>query len=260
MPRVQRQDWAEAEGRVYWFDNFLEAPRCEGILAELEFAFWRPSTVYLEGEDGKHQYVYSRRRVSSTTSERWFTPSLRRAIALIDRRVGRHLPQAPSRARRGDAVPALGFIGQELKRPPSDLEQSGLERAERPRHAACVDACAERSENNSGHVDSTTRRLGGDAEEEVTMTREQKAAVAKVIKKYGSKIDLEAKPEVLIEILRSFGRLFDDDGDGGAKPGGVGPNPCLVEDGRVTEQEIMKAILHLSREVASIKSMIKPRT
>jgi len=92
------------------------------------------------------------------------------------------------------------------------------------------------------------------------MTREQKAAVAKVIKKYGPKIDLEAKPEVLIEILRSFGRLFDDDGDGGAKPGGVGPNPCLVEDGRVTEQEIMKAILHLSREVASIKSLIKSRS
>jgi hypothetical protein len=91
-----------------------------------------------------------------------------------------------------------------------------------------VDARAERSENNSRHVDSTTRRLGGDAEEEVTMTREQKAAVAKVIKKYGSKIDLEAKPEVLIEILRSFGGLFDDDGDGGASPGGVGPNPCVV--------------------------------
>ena len=47
---------------------------------------------------------------------------------------------------------------------------------------------------------------------------------------------------MLIEILRSFGGLFDDDGDGGAKPGGVGPNPCVVADGRVTEQEIMKAI------------------
>jgi hypothetical protein len=34
----------------------------------------------------------------------------------------------------------------------------------------------------------------------------------------------------------------------------------VVADGRVTEQEIMKAILHLSREVASIKSMIKPRS
>ena len=92
------------------------------------------------------------------------------------------------------------------------------------------------------------------------MTREQKAAIAKVIKKHGSKIDLDAKPEVLIEILRSFGRLFDDDGDGGAKPGGVGPNPCVVADGRVTEQELMKAILSLSREVASIKSMIKSRS
>jgi prolyl 4-hydroxylase len=96
MQRVQRQDCAEAEGRLYWLDNFLEASRCEGILAELEFAFWRPSTVYLEGEGGNHQYVYSRRRVSSTTSEQWFTPPLRRAIALIDRRIGRHLPQAPS--------------------------------------------------------------------------------------------------------------------------------------------------------------------
>lgn len=91
------------------------------------------------------------------------------------------------------------------------------------------------------------------------MTREQKAAIAKVIKKYGAKIDLETHPEVLIEILRSFGRLFDD-GDGGAKPGGVGPNPCIVEDGRVTEQELMKAILHVSREVASIKSLLRSRS
>jgi hypothetical protein len=38
------------------------------------------------------------------------------------------------------------------------------------------------------------------------MNREQKATIAKVIKKYGSKIDLETNPEVLIEVLRSFGR------------------------------------------------------
>jgi hypothetical protein len=100
---------------------------------------------------------------------------------------------------------------------------------------------------------------GGGGEKESAMNREQKAAIAKVIKKYGSKIDLETNPEVLIEVLRSFGRLFDDDGDGGAKPGGVGPDPCLVEGGRVTEQELMKAILHLSREVASIKSLIRSR-
>ncbi len=92
------------------------------------------------------------------------------------------------------------------------------------------------------------------------MTRQQKATFAKIIKKYGAKIDLEAHPEVLIEILRSFGRLFDDNGDGGAAPGGVAPPPaCLVENGRVTEQDLMKAILSLSREVASIKSLIRSR-
>ena len=73
MPRVQRQDWAERRGASIGSTNFLEAPRCEGILAELEFALWRPSTVYREGEGGKHHYVHTRRRVSSTTSERWFT-------------------------------------------------------------------------------------------------------------------------------------------------------------------------------------------
>jgi hypothetical protein len=42
---------------------------------------------------------------------------------------------------------------------------------------------------------------GGGGEKESAMNREQKAAIAKVIKKYGSKIDLETNPEVLIEVL-----------------------------------------------------------
>jgi hypothetical protein len=79
------------------------------------------------------------------------------------------------------------------------------------------------------------------------MTREQKAAIAKVIKKYGSKIDLEAKQEVLIEILSSIGGLIDDTATAGRSPEASAPTPAWA-DGRVTEQEIMKAILHLSRE------------
>lgn len=94
--RAQRQDWTEADGRLYWIDGFLDARRCEAILAELEFSLWRRSTVYAEGEGGKHEYIYSGRRVSSSTSERWFTPSLRRTMRLIDRRIGQHLPLAIS--------------------------------------------------------------------------------------------------------------------------------------------------------------------
>lgn len=92
------------------------------------------------------------------------------------------------------------------------------------------------------------------------MTREQKAIISKVTKKYGSTIDLKANPEVLIEILRAFGRLFDDDPDGGL-PGGVGPisppDPCIVE--RMTMEDLMKAILKLTREVATLKAAIGAR-
>ena len=94
MRLIPRHDCAEAEGRIFWIDGFLDARRCKAVLTELEFAFWRRSTVYVEGEGGKHQYMYSGRRVSSTTSERWFTSPLRRTIAMIDRRLGQHMPEA----------------------------------------------------------------------------------------------------------------------------------------------------------------------
>jgi hypothetical protein len=95
------------------------------------------------------------------------------------------------------------------------------------------------------------------------MTREQQAVISKVTKKYGSTINLEAHPEVLFEILRAFGRLFDDL-DGGL-PGGVPPSPppppppCIVEGGRVTQEDLMNAILRLTRDVAAIKSSIDSR-
>jgi len=85
--------------------------------------------------------------------------------------------------------------------------------------------------------------------------------MAKIVKKYGATIDLDKHPETLIEILRAFGRVFDDP-DGGL-PGGVPPPPppppCLVEGGRVTAEDLMSAILKLSRDVAAIKTSIGGR-
>jgi hypothetical protein len=97
------------------------------------------------------------------------------------------------------------------------------------------------------------------------MTREQKAIISRVTKKYGSTIDLKANPEVLIEILRAFGRLFDDGpDDGGSPPGGAPepappppPDPCIVE--AITVEDLMKAILKLTRDVATIKTAIGAR-
>ncbi|MDB5481387.1 MAG: hypothetical protein JWO83_2440 [Caulobacteraceae bacterium] len=89
------------------------------------------------------------------------------------------------------------------------------------------------------------------------MTREQKSLVNKIVKKYGPVIDLKENPEAMIEILRQFGPIFDDP-DGGSKPGGVGsPPPCIVEGSeRVLLEDLMAAMLKLSREVAAIKRAV----
>ena len=88
------------------------------------------------------------------------------------------------------------------------------------------------------------------------MTNQNKAVIAKIISRHGTKLDLEAQPEVLVEILRNFGPIFADDG---GLPGGVGPIPpptCLIETPGVTGEEVMKAILKLSRDIASIKASV----
>jgi hypothetical protein len=88
------------------------------------------------------------------------------------------------------------------------------------------------------------------------MNREQKSLVNKITKKYGAVLDLEQNPEAMIEILRQFGPIFDDP-DGGSKPGGVGsPPPCLVENERVLLDDMMAALLKLTREVAAIKKAV----
>ena len=48
--------------------------------------------------------------------------------------------------------------------------------------------------------------------------------IKEVIKRYGTVINLKETPYVLIEIIRNFGRVFDDIPDGGLPCGGV-PNP-----------------------------------
>jgi hypothetical protein len=91
------------------------------------------------------------------------------------------------------------------------------------------------------------------------MNREQKSLVNKIVKKYGAVLDLKENPEAMIEILRSFGPIFDDP-DGGSKPGGVGsPPPCVVENERVLLEDLMAAILGLKRDVATIKAALLTR-
>jgi hypothetical protein len=71
----------------FWVDGFLAEATCLHVLDELEFAFWRPSTVVSRTNEGALRSHRSRMRISDTTSEQWFTPQLLRAMRRIERRL-----------------------------------------------------------------------------------------------------------------------------------------------------------------------------
>jgi hypothetical protein len=83
------------------------------------------------------------------------------------------------------------------------------------------------------------------------------ALVNKIIKLHGPVIDLRKNPEVIIDILRRF----DEPPDGGTPCGGVPPTPTPPSPSlaatMVTNDDLMKAILKLSRDVSTLKSAMQ---
>jgi hypothetical protein len=87
--------------------------------------------------------------------------------------------------------------------------------------------------------------------------KQEKALVAKIIKLHGPVIDLRKSPGVIIDILHRFA----DGPDGGGNPcGGVPPSPPPPPSSRagerITPEDLMKALLALSRDVAGIKKTV----
>ena len=83
--------------------------------------------------------------------------------------------------------------------------------------------------------------------------KKSQALVNRIIKRYGPVIDLRANPEAIIDIIRRFA----EETDGGQPCGGTPnppppPSPSRVAD-RVTNEEIMKAVLKLSRDVSALR-------
>lgn len=93
--RKTQQQWPERN--PMWVDDFLSQETCASILEELEFSFWRPSTVVRKGQDGPLQVRRSRMRVSESTSQEWFSPELLREIRRIESRLVRTLGCARER-------------------------------------------------------------------------------------------------------------------------------------------------------------------
>jgi hypothetical protein len=74
------------------------------------------------------------------------------------------------------------------------------------------------------------------------------AAIKRVIKKHGPILDLRKDPEVLVDIVRSLGGAAAE----GPVCGGTPPVPSKA-GAVVTNEDIMRAILKLSRDVDTLK-------
>ncbi len=77
--------------------------------------------------------------------------------------------------------------------------------------------------------------------------------VRDVMKRYGDTIDLKKTPYVLIEILRGYGKLFED--DGGSPPGGTPPPPPPPgpEGRRIDNAVLLNEILKLGRQIKALE-------
>ena len=80
--------------KVVWIDEFLSERACMAILDELEYCFWSRSSV-IAYRDGNLRSWVSGARTSETTTAKWFSSTLKREMARVDRRIERTLGESP---------------------------------------------------------------------------------------------------------------------------------------------------------------------
>jgi prolyl 4-hydroxylase len=90
--------------KLFWIESFLRPEKCASILDELRFAFWSPSAVTDYKPWREPRTMLTPMRVSETTSERWFTPELRRTMRSIDRRLESLVPHFQTRREEWQAT------------------------------------------------------------------------------------------------------------------------------------------------------------
>lgn len=82
------------------------------------------------------------------------------------------------------------------------------------------------------------------------ISKRENRVIQQVIKAHGTTLDLEAQPELLVEIVRKWGfDLQEEVPDAGVSPGGVGPvGPTSLEAGPGLE-DVLKEVIALRRQV-----------
>jgi hypothetical protein len=88
----------------------------------------------------------------------------------------------------------------------------------------------------------------------MAMSNRENRVVQQVVKAHGPTLDLEANPEVLVEIVRKWGfDLLEEIPDAGVRPGGVGPTSL---EGGPQLDDVLKAIISLQRQVDKISRQL----
>jgi hypothetical protein len=92
--------------------------------------------------------------------------------------------------------------------------------------------------------------------------KSEEKLIQRIIARFGSVIDLNKTPEIMIDILRGFHIAGDEPGtppgDGGLPPGGTPhPGPTSFQD-LVRNEDLMRELLKVSRELAQIKKLVAP--
>jgi len=89
---------------------------------------------------------------------------------------------------------------------------------------------------------------------------ELNAVIKRVIKRHGPVIDLRKNPETLIEIVRNLApEIAGENPCGGTPPPLPSPTPPpgpSKAGGPVTNDDILRAVLKVSREIAAIRKVI----
>lgn len=92
----------------------------------------------------------------------------------------------------------------------------------------------------------------------MAMSNKENRVVQQVVKAHGPTLDLEAHPEVLVEIIRKWGfDLLEAVPDAGVSPGGVGPVGPTSLEGRPGLEEVLKAVISLQRQVDKISRQLE---
>jgi hypothetical protein len=92
----------------------------------------------------------------------------------------------------------------------------------------------------------------------MAMSKREQRVLDQIVKVHGPTLNLEAQPEVLVEIVRKWGfDLLEEIPDAGVRPAGVGPvGPTSLEGGPGLE-DVLREIVSLKRQVDKISRRLE---